>query len=355
MSSVTNDGPIGRAGSGALDVERDSDVPISTQIYWQLAYQIDSGRLLPGARLPPVRELGAALRVNPNTIRAVYRRLSDAGYVTSRHGAGTRVADRPPQRRGAEALAGIVAEMLRRASQAGFSAEEVASAAYAAASERKRPGPLVRVLFAECTNADAIYDADRVAEAFPTVEAEGAVLEDLPERLSRYHYDLVATTTFHADEAQALVAGAVPVVAMLVGPGYMDLVHEAVKLAPESRVGVICASARGSENIAETLRLAGVERVEIVSATPDSADGLELIDRSADLILMSREALSMGVEERFERPERIREWLYEFDPSGLELLRRAIEHAQVARSAAIGSAAPTIASPEAAASGVDRG
>jgi len=39
------------AGTGgstgdALDVERDSDLPISTQIYWQLAYQIDSGRLL---------------------------------------------------------------------------------------------------------------------------------------------------------------------------------------------------------------------------------------------------------------------------------------------------------------------
>src|SRR5260370_7871669 len=85
--------------AGELDVERDSDVPISTQIFWQLAYQIDSGRLLPGARLPPVRELGAALRVNPNTIRAVYRRLSDAGYVTSRHGAGTHVTDRPPPKR----------------------------------------------------------------------------------------------------------------------------------------------------------------------------------------------------------------------------------------------------------------
>ena len=80
---------------GDLDVERGSDVPISTQIYWQLAYQIDSGRLLPGSRLLPVRELGAALRVNPNTIRAVYRRLSDAGYVSSRHGAGTHVVDRP--------------------------------------------------------------------------------------------------------------------------------------------------------------------------------------------------------------------------------------------------------------------
>src|SRR3989337_1393018 len=90
--------PGSRSGAAgrSLDVERDSDVPISTQIYWQLAYQIDSGRLLPGSRLPPVRELGAALRVNPNTIRAVYLRLADAGYVTSRHGAGTPVADGPP-------------------------------------------------------------------------------------------------------------------------------------------------------------------------------------------------------------------------------------------------------------------
>ena len=72
------------ASRHALDIERDSDVPISTQIFWQLAYQIESGRLQPGTRLPPVRELGAALRVNPNTIRAVYRRLADGGYVEGR-------------------------------------------------------------------------------------------------------------------------------------------------------------------------------------------------------------------------------------------------------------------------------
>ena len=227
-----------RTAGESLDVERDSDVPISTQIYWQLAYQIDSGRLLPGARLPPVRELGAALRVNPNTIRAVYRRLADAGYVTSRHGAGTHVADRPPQRRGAEALAGIVAEMLRRAAHAGFTADEVAAATFAAATERKRPGPLVRVLFAECTSADAGYDAERLVDAFPgMIEVEGALIDDLPERLDRFHYDLVATTTFHADEAQVLAAGRVPVVAMLVGPGYLELVHEIAGLPPGSRVG----------------------------------------------------------------------------------------------------------------------
>src|SRR4051812_50218282 len=101
MSSTEPDHQIVPASGSELDVERDSDVPISTQIYWQLAYQIDSGRLLPGARLAPVREMGAALRVNPNTIRAVYRRLADAGHVNSRHGAGAHAADPPPGRPGA--------------------------------------------------------------------------------------------------------------------------------------------------------------------------------------------------------------------------------------------------------------
>jgi DNA-binding transcriptional regulator YhcF (GntR family) len=320
------------AAAGELDVARDSDVPISTQIYWQLAYQIDSGRLLPGVRLPPVRELGAALRVNPNTIRAVYRRLADAGYVMSRHGAGTHVADRPPQKRGAEALAGIVAEMLRRAAQAGFSADEVASAAFAAASERKRPGSLVRVLFAECTNADAGYDAERLSDAFPDlIDVEGALLDDLPSRLERFHYDLVATTTFHADEAQALVHGRVPVVAMLVGPGYLELVHEIAALPSGSHVGLVCASERGTDNMAETLALSGATGIELMSATLDEETDLARIDEDADVILLSREAIARGIDRRFSRPERLRQWSYEFDPSGLELLRRSIRHVATAR------------------------
>jgi GntR family transcriptional regulator len=327
MSSDESVLPGVTAGAGPLDVERDSDVPISTQIFWQIAYQIDSGRLLPGARLAPVRELGAALRVNPNTIRAVYRRLSDAGYVTSRHGAGTHVADRPPQRRGAEALAGIVAEMMRRAAHAGFTADELAAAMFAAASERKRPGPLVRVLFAECTNADAGFDAERLVDAFPgLIEAEGSLLDDLPDRLERFHYDIVATTTFHADEAQVLVAGRVPVVAMLVGPAYLELVHEVADLPNGSRVGLVCASERGADNIQQTLAIAGNRGVEIISALIGSQDDLELIDRTADLILLSREALASGLDQGFSRPDRIRPWTYDFDPSGLELLRRSIEH-----------------------------
>jgi DNA-binding transcriptional regulator YhcF (GntR family) len=317
-------------GRGAI--ERGSDVPISTQIFWQLVYQIDSGRLLPGSRLLPVRELGAALRVNPNTIRAVYRRLADGGYVTSRHGAGTVVADRPPKRRRPEALAGVVSEMIRRAAQAGFTADELAAATFAAASERRRPGPVVRVLFAECTSADAGYDAERLNDEFAgQIEAEGTLLDEIPERLDRFHYDLVATTTFHADEAQALVGGSVPVVAMLVGPGYVELVHEIAGLPAGSRVGMICASERGADNIAETLAIAGTKGVELLPALIDDPAAIAELDRTADIILISREALAHGLDARLSHPERVRPWTYEFDPAGLDHLRRAVEHVAAAR------------------------
>jgi hypothetical protein len=222
--------------------------------------------------------------------------------------------------------------MLRRAVQAGFTVDEVAAAAFAAATERKRPGPLVRVLFAECTKADATHLAERVGEEFSgLVEVEGVVLDDLPERLERFHYDLVATPTFHADEAQAYVAGRVPVIAMLVGPGYTELVHELASLPPGARVGLVCGSSVSADNISDTLRLAGTTGIEITLATTEGGGDFDLIDREADLILVSREGLALGLEQRFGRQERIREWIYDFDASAFELLRRGIEHAQAAR------------------------
>jgi len=193
------------------------------------------------------------------------------------------------------------------------------------------------VLFAECTSADAGYDAERLTAEFPdVVEVEGALLDDLPERLDRFHYDLVATTTFHADEAQALVAGRVPVVAMLVGPGYVELVHEIAGLPAGTKVGLVCASERGADNIRETLALAGTTGIELVSGTTQGNDeDIDVVNETADLNLVSREAMRLGIDKRFDRPDRVRPWTYEFDPSGLELLRRAVEHAAATRPEAV--------------------
>ena len=68
-------------------------VPIYLQIVNQVKYQVASGRLAPGAELPPIRALAEQLLVNPNTVARAYRELELAGVVTKRRTAGTYVSD----------------------------------------------------------------------------------------------------------------------------------------------------------------------------------------------------------------------------------------------------------------------
>ena len=98
-------------------------------------------------------------------------------------------------------------------------------------------------------------------------------------------------------------------------------------------MGIVCASARGADNMQETLQLSGATGIRIESALLDDAERLDRVDRQSDLILLSRDALAAGVENRLSRPDRIRPWTYDFDPAGIELLRRAIEHVNTARDA----------------------
>jgi GntR family transcriptional regulator/MocR family aminotransferase len=62
---------------------------LSGEIYRQLRSAMRDGRLRPGDRLPPSRDLAKRLDVARMTVTVAYERLSGEGYVTSRIGAGT--------------------------------------------------------------------------------------------------------------------------------------------------------------------------------------------------------------------------------------------------------------------------
>jgi DNA-binding transcriptional regulator YhcF (GntR family) len=80
-----------------LHVDRDGDVPLGTQLAWQIQALITSGRLQPGERLPSVRRLAEVAGVNVNTVRSVYERLEGEAFVHTHHGRGTFVAENIPQ------------------------------------------------------------------------------------------------------------------------------------------------------------------------------------------------------------------------------------------------------------------
>ena len=68
--------------------------PIYSQITEGFRAQIQAGVLQSGERLPSVRELAAALAINPNTIQRAYRELETQGWVVTVQGKGCFVNDR---------------------------------------------------------------------------------------------------------------------------------------------------------------------------------------------------------------------------------------------------------------------
>ncbi len=76
-----------------LIIDVHSEVPVYRQIADGILAATATGRLAPGDRLPPTRELAQALQVNRNTVVSAYELLAAGNHIHSRTGRGTFIAD----------------------------------------------------------------------------------------------------------------------------------------------------------------------------------------------------------------------------------------------------------------------
>src|SRR5215472_8304828 len=67
------------------------DGPLYRLLAARVGRLADTGALPAGLRLPPERELAAALSVSRNTVATAYQLLRDEGMADSRQGSGTRI------------------------------------------------------------------------------------------------------------------------------------------------------------------------------------------------------------------------------------------------------------------------
>ncbi len=74
-------------------MEFNENKPIYLQIADDICEQILSGKLEPGARIPSVREWGATIGVNPNTVARSYDELTDRGVIFQKRGIGFFVSE----------------------------------------------------------------------------------------------------------------------------------------------------------------------------------------------------------------------------------------------------------------------
>lgn len=105
----------------AVKIERDADLPLHEQVAAAIRRDIIAGEVRPGGRLPPARDMAAALGVHPNTVLRALRMLRDEGVLEFRRGRGVTVVGEPEH--------GIVVaqavELLRLARRWGLRREDV--------------------------------------------------------------------------------------------------------------------------------------------------------------------------------------------------------------------------------------
>ena len=73
-------------------MEFNSNKSIYLQICDNICERILSGDLKPDARIPSVREYGADIGVNPNTVMRSYEKLTGEGIIYNRRGIGYFIA-----------------------------------------------------------------------------------------------------------------------------------------------------------------------------------------------------------------------------------------------------------------------
>lgn len=111
----------------AFRLDTRSGVPTYLQLVEQVRRGLLLGYLRDGDQLPTVREVAAAVVVNPNTVAKAYRELERAGLVTPRAGQGTFVTgviDQVPAATYAR-LSRSLRGWLRTAHDAGLDGEQV--------------------------------------------------------------------------------------------------------------------------------------------------------------------------------------------------------------------------------------
>ena len=107
----------------------DNSQPIWMQIYELILSRIASTKWAEGERIPSVRELGATLVVNPNTVMRTFERLTDEALIYNRRGIGYFVAEGAKARAAEIARERFISEQLptlfARMKSIGMTAEEV--------------------------------------------------------------------------------------------------------------------------------------------------------------------------------------------------------------------------------------
>lgn len=124
----------------SFEIDYGCGLPVWIQVKNRIAYLIGSGAFRAADRLPTVRALAVDLDISYNTVNRAYMDLEREGYITTRKGRGTFVAERHAV--GADHAADTPVELLaddliRTCTNAGMADDDILALVQARLAQKK--------------------------------------------------------------------------------------------------------------------------------------------------------------------------------------------------------------------------
>lgn len=124
----------------SFEIDHGSGLPVWIQVKNRLAYLIGAGVYAAGERLPTVRSLAIDLDISYNTVNRAYMDLEREGYISTRKGRGTFVAERNDvgaARATDSSVELLIDDMIRACSASGLADEDILAMVEARLEHRK--------------------------------------------------------------------------------------------------------------------------------------------------------------------------------------------------------------------------
>ncbi len=276
-----------------FQIQADSEIPASTQLFNQVRFAIASRQFPPGHRLPSTRALAMQTGLHRNTISKVYRQLEEAGFVEALAGSGIYVRkqghegevstkslmfEQYPQARGI--VQGSLNELLRQ----GCSLSEARELFLAEIDWRLRCSARVLVT-APLNDIGAGKLMAQELEQALEIPVQLVAMEELSQILEQTATGTVVTSRYFIADAEAIAA---PKSVRVIPVDIYDYAkeQELVKTLPKGTcLGLVSLSSgilRATEVIIYSLR---GDDLLVITAQPDDPYKLNAMVRSAQTIL----------------------------------------------------------------------
>ena len=272
-----------------FQIQSDSDVPASKQLFAQIQFAIASGQYPPAHRLPSTRQLAMITGLHRNTISKVYQQLEESGLVESVAGSGIYVkiherenvvtSDSP-----INASVKGIKESIDKVLEFGCTIEQIKELFLEEIDWRIRCCDRVIITVPERDFGAGEIMQQELKASFP-IEIELIELEDLPPLLEKINFGTLVTNRYFIREVLAIV----PPNSFRVIP--IDMYDfnkelEMIKALPSQACLGIVSLSEGTLSVASSIvNSQRGEDLLVLTSPPSDRDRLRAVIRAAHTII----------------------------------------------------------------------